>query len=66
MWTVEEIRPQGIALFLGSFLILILGGFNLYVMYNEIKAHEEKTDKNRELSGLEPLPKKKGLFKRNN
>lgn len=64
MWSVEEIRPQGPALWIGSFLILILGAFNLYVMYGEIKAHEEKEDKNRELSGLEPVPRKKGFLKR--
>ncbi|NLV25695.1 MAG: hypothetical protein GXY48_00775 [Methanomicrobiales archaeon] len=64
MWTIEEIRPQGIALFIGTLLILVIVGFNFYVMYNEIKAHEDKTDKNRELSGLEPIPKKKGFLKR--
>lgn len=64
MWTVEEIRPQGLALFLGSFLILFVVGINFYVMYSEVKAHEDKTDKNRELSGLEPLPKKKGFLKK--
>jgi hypothetical protein len=66
MWTVKEIRPQGPALFIGSFLILLLVGLNFYIMYHEIKAHEEKEDKNRELSGLEPLPKKKGFLKRGN
>jgi len=66
MWTVEEIRPQGPALFIGSFLVLFLVGLNFYVMYNEVKAHEEKGDKNRELSGLEPIPKKKGFLKRGN
>jgi hypothetical protein len=66
MWTVKEIRPQGAALFVGTFLVLILGIFNIYVMYSEIKAHDQKSDKNRELSGLEPLPKKKGFLKRGN
>lgn len=65
MWTVEEIRPQGPALFIGSFILLLVG-LNFYIMYNEIKAHEEKDDKNRELSGLDPLPKKKGFLKRGN
>jgi hypothetical protein len=64
MWTVEEIRPQGLALFLGTFLVLIMVGLNFYIMYSEIKAHEDKVDKNRELSGLDPIPKKKGFFKK--
>lgn len=65
MWAVEEIRPKGIGLWIGSILILIAVVFNLYMMYNEIKAHEDKEDKNRELSGLDPIPKKKrGKFLR--
>ncbi|KAF5088115.1 hypothetical protein DSECCO2_40720 [anaerobic digester metagenome] len=64
MWTVEEIRPQGLALFLGTFLVLIMVGLNFYIMYSEIKAHEDKVDKNRELSGLDPIPKKKGFLKK--
>jgi hypothetical protein len=59
MWTIEEIRPQGIGLWIGSLLILIGVVFNFYMMYHEIKAHEDKQDKNRELSGLDPIPKKK-------
>lgn len=62
MWTVEAIRPKGIGLWIGSLLILIAVIFNFYMMRGEIKAHENKTDKNRELSGLDPLPKKKGNF----
>jgi glucan phosphoethanolaminetransferase (alkaline phosphatase superfamily) len=58
MWTIEEIRPKGIGLWIGSILILIAVVFNFYMMRGEIKAHEVKTDKNRELSGLDPLPKK--------
>ena len=65
MWTVEEIRPQGLALFITTFFVLLLVGFNFYVLYGEVKAHEEKEDKNRELSGLDPIPKKKGFLKRN-
>ena len=64
MWMIEAIRPKGIALWIGSLLILIGVVFNFYMMYGEIKAHEEKEDKNRELSGLDPLPKKRGLLKR--
>jgi hypothetical protein len=64
MWTVEEIRPQGLALFLGTFLVLIMVGLNFYIMYSEIMAHEDKVDKNRELSGLDPIPKKKGFLKK--
>ena len=64
MWVIEAIRPKGIALWIGSLLILIGVVFNFYMMYGEIKAHEEKQELNRELSGLDPLPKKKGLFKR--
>lgn len=65
MWMIEAVRPKGISLWIGSLLILIAVLFNFYMMYGEIKAHETKTDKNRELSGLEPIPKKKrGLFKR--
>lgn len=64
MWTVEEIRPQGLALFLGTFLVLIMVSLNFYIMYSEIKAHEDKVDKNRELSGLDPIPKKKGFLKK--
>jgi heme/copper-type cytochrome/quinol oxidase subunit 3 len=59
MWVIEEIRPKGIGLWIGSLLILFAVVFNFYMMYSEIKANEEKSDKNRELSGLEPLPKKK-------
>jgi len=59
MWTIEEIRPKGIGLWIESFLILIAVIFNFYMMNNEIKAHENKEDKNRELSGLDPIPKKK-------
>ena len=65
MWTVEEIRPQGLALFITTFIVLLLVGFNFYVIYGEVKAHEDKEDKNRELSGLDPIPKKKGFLKRN-
>jgi len=65
MWTVEEIRPQGLALFITTFFVLLLVGFNFYVLYGEVKAHEEKEDKNRELSGLDPIPKKKGFLRRN-
>lgn len=64
MWTVEEIRPQGLALFITTFFVLILVGLNFYIIYSEIKAHEEKVDKNRELSGLEPIPRKKGFLKK--
>ena len=64
MWTVEEIRPQGLALFITTFFVLLLVGFNFYVLYGEVKAHEEKEDKNRELSGLDPIPKKKGFLRR--
>jgi len=64
LWTVEEIRPKGAALIIGTFLILILVILNSFFMYQEIKAHEKKEDQDRELSGLEALPKKKGLFKR--
>jgi len=64
MWTVEEIRPQGLALFITTFFVLLLVGFNFYVLYGELKAHEEKEDKNRELSGLDPIPKKKGFLRR--
>ena len=64
MWTVDEIRPQGITLFIVSLLVLILVGYNFYIIYDEVKAHEKKHDVDRELSGLEPLPKKKGLFRR--
>ena len=64
MWTVEEIRPQGLALFITTFFVLLLVGFNFYVLYGEVKAHEEKEDKNRELSGLDPIPKKKGFIRR--
>lgn len=64
MWTVEEIRPQGLALFITTFFVLLLVGMNFYIIYSEIKAHEEKEDKNRELSGLEPIPRKKGFFKK--
>ncbi len=64
MWTVEEIRPQGLALFISTIFVLILVGLNFYIIYSEIKAHEEKIDKNRELSGLEPIPRKKGFLKR--
>ncbi|HQB98932.1 MAG: hypothetical protein BWX96_03074 [Bacteroidetes bacterium ADurb.Bin145] len=65
MWTVEEIRPQGLALFITTFIVLLLVGFNFYVIYGEVKAHEDKEDKNRELSGLDPIPKKKGFLRRN-
>ena len=65
MWTVEEIRPQGLALFITTFFVLLLVGVNFYVLYGEVKAHEEKEDKNRELSGLDPIPKKKGFLRRN-
>ena len=58
MWLIEAIRPKGITLWVGSLLILIAVVFNFYMMYGEIKAHNDKEDKNRELSGLEPLPKK--------
>ena len=61
MWGVEEIRPKGIGLWIGSLLILIGVIFNFFMMYNEIKAHEEKEDINRELSGLDPKPKKKRM-----
>lgn len=61
MWTIAEIRPKGLTLWIGSILIMIAVIFNFYMIYNEIKAHNEKTDKNRELSGLDPLPKKKWL-----
>jgi hypothetical protein len=64
MWLIEAIRPKGIALWVGSLLILIGVIFNFYMMYGEIKAHDDKQDKNRELSGLEPLPKKRSLFRR--
>ena len=64
LWAVEKIRPQGPALIIGTILILILVIFNFYLMYQEIKAHEKKEDKDRELEGLDPLPKKKGLLKR--
>lgn len=64
MWLIEAIRPKGIGLWVGSLLILIGVVFNFYMMYGEIKAHDEKEDKNRELSGLEPLPKKRSLFRR--
>lgn len=64
MWTVEEIRPQGLALFITTFIVLLLVGFNFYVIYGEVKAHEDKEDKNRELSGLDPIPKKKGFLRR--
>ena len=65
MWVITEIRPKGIGLWVGSFLILIAVVFNFYMMYNEIKAHEDKEDKNRILSGLDPIPKKKrGFLKR--
>ncbi len=64
MWTVEEIRPQGLALFITTIFVLILVGLNFYIIYSEIKAHEDKVDKNRELSGLEPIPRKKGLLKK--
>jgi glucan phosphoethanolaminetransferase (alkaline phosphatase superfamily) len=66
MWTIEAIRPKGIGLWIGSLLILIAVIFNFYMMYNEIKASEEKEDKNRELSGLDPVQKKKrgGILKR--
>lgn len=59
MWTIEAIRPKGIGLWIGSLLILVAVLFNFFMIYNEIKAHEEKEDKNRELSGLDPIPKKK-------
>jgi len=64
MWMIEAIRPKGIALWIGSLLILIGVVFNFYMMYGEIKAHEQKEDRNRELSGLDPLPKKRGRFRR--
>lgn len=64
MWMIEAIRPKGIALWIGSLLILGAVLFNFYMMYKEIKAHDEKNEKNRELSGLEPTPKKRGLFRR--
>jgi len=66
MWTIEAVRPKGIGLWIGSLLILMAVVFNFYMMYNEIKAQEEKEDKNRELSGLDPLPKKKrgGILRR--
>ena len=64
MWTVEEIRPQGLALFITTIFVLILVGLNFYIIYSEIKAHEDKVDKNRELSGLEPIPRKKGFLKK--
>ncbi len=64
MWMIEAIRPKGIALWIGSLLILIGVVFNFYMMYGEIKAHEEKEDRNRELSGLDPLPKKRSLLRR--
>ncbi|WP_324329746.1 hypothetical protein [Methanospirillum sp.] len=61
---MEEIRPQGLALFITTFFVLLLVGMNFYIIYSEIKAHEQKEDKNRELSGLEPLPRKKGFLKK--
>jgi glucan phosphoethanolaminetransferase (alkaline phosphatase superfamily) len=61
MWTIEDIRPRGVALWIGSILILAVVLFNFLMIYNEIKAKEKKEDKNRELSGLDPLPKKKGF-----
>ncbi|WP_373838334.1 hypothetical protein [Methanospirillum sp.] len=64
MWTVEEIRPQGLTLFITTFFVLLLVGINFYIIYTEIKAHEDKEDKNRELSGLEPIPRKKGFLKK--
>ncbi len=64
MWTVEDVRPQGPILFVTTFFVLLLVSLNFYIIYSEIKAHEQKEDKNRELSGLEPLPKKKSIFKR--
>ena len=62
MWVIDEIRPKGIGLWIGSFLILIAVIFNFYMMYAEIKAHEDKEDVNRQLSGLDPVPRKKGRF----
>jgi glucan phosphoethanolaminetransferase (alkaline phosphatase superfamily) len=62
MWGIDAIRPKGVGLWIGSFLILGIVVFNFYMMYNEIKAHEDKKNKNRELSGLEPLQKKKRRF----
>ncbi len=65
MWMVDEVRPGGIALWLGSVLICILVGFNLFMMRNEIKAHEKKEDKDRILSGLEPIDRnRKGFLSR--
>lgn len=64
MWTVEEIRPQGLTLFITTFFVLLLVGINFYIIYTEIKVHEDKEDKNRELSGLEPIPRKKGFLKK--
>lgn len=61
MWMIEDIRPKGLALWVGTILILVVVVFNFIMIYNEIKAHEEKNDKNRELSGLDPLPKKNWL-----
>lgn len=58
MWMIEAIRPRGIGLWIGSLLILIAVLFNFYMMYKEIKTHEEQEDKNRELSGLDPKPRK--------
>jgi glucan phosphoethanolaminetransferase (alkaline phosphatase superfamily) len=66
MWVIDEIRPKGIGLWIGSILILIAVVFNFIMMFSEIKAYEDKEDKNRELSGLDPIPKKKrgSLLKR--
>jgi hypothetical protein len=64
LWTVEAIRPKGAVLIIGTILILILVILNSVFMYLEIRAHEKKEDNDRALAGLEPLPKKKGLFKR--
>lgn len=65
MWTVEEIRPHGLTLYITTFFVLLLIGINFYIIYSEIKAHKDKEDKNRELSGLEPISRKKGFLKKN-
>ncbi len=58
MWFIDEVRPSGITLWIGSLLIVILVGFNFWMMRNEVKAHEVKEDQDRLLSGLEPLDRK--------
>ncbi|HWQ66918.1 MAG TPA: hypothetical protein VN372_08615, partial [Methanospirillum sp.] len=59
MWTVDAARPQGIGLWIGSLLILTAVVFNFYMMRHEIVAHEKKEDRDRELSGHDPIQKKK-------